>query len=325
MVDFWGAALALTLLLYVLLDGFDIGIGILFPFAPSEGERRQMMDAISPVWDGNETWLVMSGGALFGAFPLAYAILLGAFYLPLIGMLCGLILRGVAFEFRNRSTDGRRWIWSTSFFVGSVVAAFAQGTAVGAFVGLLPVRNGLYAGTMLSWLSPFSLLCGAGLVAGYALLGGAWLVGKTGGAVQAYGYRVLPRLAGALVFFLVLIFAVALVTGEPIIRQWAIRPWIAVGPIIAGAAFILLCVGIRWRIDRLPLLTTMLIFLTTFGTVALSIFPYIVPFSITLADAASPPSSLRFLFWGAGLFVLPITLIYTGVVYFVFRGKIESA
>jgi cytochrome d ubiquinol oxidase subunit II len=195
MINFWVSVLALSILLYVLLDGFDLGIGILYGFAREDRARRAMMSAVALVWDGNETWLVVSGVVLWGAFPVVYATLFSAFYLPLLFMLAGLILRGVAFEFRNKARHLPR-VWDAAFAGGSLVAAFMQGTMVGALARGLPLLNGNYAGGEFSWLSPFTVLCGAGLCLGYALLGACWLVRKSEGDIQAIGFRLStdPRL-----------------------------------------------------------------------------------------------------------------------------------
>jgi cytochrome d ubiquinol oxidase subunit II len=200
MVMFWVAILAVSILLYVLLDGFDLGVGILFGFAANEERRRAMMSAVAPIWDGNETWLVVAGVVLWGAFPVVYATLLSAFYLPIILMLAGLILRGVAFEYRNK-TERLRWIWDASFAGGSLVAAFMQGLTVGALVEQLPVTNGHYSGGEFGWFSPFAVLCGVGLCLGYSLLGACWLVRKREGDVREAAYRLIPYLAVALLVF----------------------------------------------------------------------------------------------------------------------------
>ena len=324
MLEFWSAALALSLLLYVLLDGFDLGIGILFLFAPDERHRRTMMDAVSPVWDGNETWLIISGATLFAAFPAAYAILLGAFYLPVIVMLCGLILRGVAFEFRLRSR-GMRWLWTASFGIGSVVAAFMQGAAIGAFVQELPVRDGIYVGGPFAWFSAYAVLCGFGLVLGYALLGAAWLIHKAEGPIRDFGYRVMPRLMIGLAVFLALAAIGLFAFHMRVANAWIERPLLliplAIGTLAGGA----LVIGVRRRIDRVPLPAVMTMFVAAFVTMVGSLLPYIVPFSLTLREAAAPHASLAFIFWGAGLVVLPVTLIYTAVVYWVFRGKVQPS
>jgi cytochrome d ubiquinol oxidase subunit II len=322
MVMFWIAILAIALLLYVLLDGFDLGVGMLFPFAPDETARRHMLAAISPVWDGNETWLVIAASILFGAFPLVYATLLSAFYLPMIVLLAALILRGVAFEYRYKSR-GLRPLWDAGFSGGSFVASFIQGTAVGALVEGLAIQDHRYVGGPLGWLSPFALLCGAGLCLGYALLGAGWLTYKTAADVQALAYRVLPRLTVTVLGFLVIAFAMALALDLRVMHRWREEPVLALFPLIGVVACIILHVAIRRRHSRVPFFCGMAIFAAAFATLAVSFYPFMVPFSITIAEAASPPASLSFMFWGAGVFVLPITLVYTLVVYFVFKGKID--
>ncbi|MET4476694.1 cytochrome d ubiquinol oxidase subunit II [Bradyrhizobium sp. F1.13.3] len=323
MVEFWAGALSISILLYVLLDGFDLGIGLLFPFAPGQSARGQMLAAISPVWDGNETWLVIAGTILFGAFPIVYATLLPAFYLPLFLMLGGLILRGVAFEFRYK-TLRFRWLWDAGFVGGSYVAAFVQGTTVGALVQGLPIRNGIYVGGPFFWASPFAFLCGLGLCVGYALIGACWIVAKCEGEIRKFARRSLPPLMVALLGFLVAAFFYALVVDLPVLSRWTERPILLAFPMVGAAAFALLAVSLRRGYDALPFMCGATIFAAAFATLAVSFLPYIVPFSITIQDAAAPEASLRFLFWGAGLFVLPITLVYTGIVYFLFRGKAGS-
>jgi cytochrome d ubiquinol oxidase subunit II len=320
-VAFWGTALGVSLLLYVVLDGFDLCVGILFPFAPGERSRQQMMEAVAPVWDGNETWLIMSAATLFAAFPAAYAVLLSAFYLPVIIMLCGLILRGVAFEFRSR-TVRYRWLWSASFFLGSLFAAFAQGSAIGAFVQQVPVHDGVFDGSVFSWLSPFALLCGVGLCLGYSMLGAGWLVLKTEAAVRDFSYASLAvTLSGVMVFLLaaaVSVFAMHLRVAD----QWRQRPVLFVFLAIGAVALLTMLYAIVRERDRVLYPMAVVMFCAAFCTMVLAVLPYIVPFSMTLAEAAAPKSSLTFLFWGAGIIVLPLTLIYTGVVYFIFRGKV---
>ncbi|GJD60874.1 cytochrome d ubiquinol oxidase subunit II [Methylobacterium frigidaeris] len=323
LVDLWAAALALALLLYVLLDGFDLGVGLLFPLAPGEPARRRMLAAISPVWDGNETWLVVAGATLFGAFPLVYATLLSAFYLPVIAMLAGLILRGVAFEFRYKTVRFRP-LWDAGFVAGSVVATLVQGTMVGALVQGLPIVDGRYVGGPLGWLSPFALLCGIGLCLGYALIGACWLIGKSEGEVRDFAYRVLPWLLAGLLAFLAAAFVYAVLIDLPVMRRWFERPYLVALPVLGVGALAGLVRGIAVRNDRLPFPMAAVVFLAAFGTLAASFLPYMVPFSITIAEAAAPESSLRFLFWGAGLFVFPLTLAYTAAVYFIFRGKVAG-
>ena len=324
MADFWAGALGLTLLLYVLLDGFDLGVGMLFGIAPDEAARRHMMQAIAPVWDGNETWLVLAATILFGAFPLVYSLLLSAFYLPLLVMLAALILRGVAFEFRYKAVGFRR-VWDAGFAGGSLLAAFVQGVAIGAMVQELPILGGHYVGGPFGWLSPFALLCGVGLCAGYALLGAAWLCSKTVEDVRDFGYRLLPWLLGTVLLFLLAAFAYALGMNLRVLHRWVERPVMLLLPVIGVTACAGLVIGIRRRSDALLFPMAALIFGAAFATLAASFLPYMVPFSVTVQQAASPHSSLAFMFWGAGVFVLPITLVYTLMVYWVFKGKIAPA
>jgi cytochrome d ubiquinol oxidase subunit II len=321
---FWVAVLAISILLYVLLDGFDLGVGILFGMTHDEGSRRSMMSAVAPVWDGNETWLVVAGVVLWSAFPLAYSILLSSFYLPLLLMLAGLILRGVAFEYRSR-TERVRWIWDLSFAGGSLVASFTQGLMVGALVEGLPLADGRYAGGMFGWLSPFATLCGVGLCLGYSLLGACWLVRKCEGEVRDVAYRQIPALAIGLLVFLVVVFAYALAKNIRVMDLWVERPYLLVFPLIGVVAALAAAWSVRRRRDGVPFLMVGLIFLAAFGTLAISFWPYMIPFSITIEEAAAPPSSLAFIFWGAGLFVFPLMLVYTAVSLSVFRGKVASA
>ena len=236
-VVFWAAALALSLLLlYVLLDGFDLGVGMLFPFAPSERSRREMLSAISPVWDGNETWLVVTAAVLFGAFPLVYSIAISAFYLPILSMLASLILRGVAFEFRAKSRGMRR-VWDAGFVGGSYVATFMQGTAVGAIAAELPLAAdstmGLrFTGGPMFWAQPLPLLCGLGLCVGYALMGASLLVGKTEGPSRDFAWRVVPWLLGALLLFLVAALAISLSHHLQVLQRWIDRPWLVIFPLV---------------------------------------------------------------------------------------------
>jgi cytochrome d ubiquinol oxidase subunit II len=321
---FWVFVLAVSILFYVLLDGFDLGVGILFGFTRSESRRREMLAAVAPLWDGNETWLIVAGVVLWGAFPVVYATLFSAFYLPLLVMLAGLILRGVAFEFRYK-TEGLRWVWDLSFAGGSLLAAFIQGLMVGALVEGLPISDGQYAGGEFGWLSPFSLLCGVGLCLGYTLLGACWLVRKCVDEVRDAAYRLIPPLSISLLVFLIVVFAYALVENLRIMSRWVERPYLFVFPTIGIVAAIVLAVSVRHRRDGLPYYMVVLIFIAAFGTLAISFWPYMIPFTITIEDAAAPHSSLAFMFWGEGLFVFPLLLVYTAVSYSVFRGKVRPA
>jgi cytochrome d ubiquinol oxidase subunit II len=323
MVEFWTFTLGLSLLLYVLLDGFDLGVGMLFAFAPSETARRHMLGAIAPVWDGNETWLVISATVLFGAFPLVYSVLLSAFYLPLLIMLLALILRGVAFEFRYKAVRMRP-VWDAGFIGGSYVASFVQGLTMGALVQEIPVHAGLYAGGPFGWYSPFAVLCGVGLCFGYALLGAGWLTYKTDEDVRAFGYRILPWLLVAVLCVLAASFAYALLLDLRVIHRWIERPLLLVFPVIGLLACIGLLLAVRRRSDLTPFLMGVAIFCAAFATLVVSFVPYIIPFSVTIREAIAPHSSLSFMFWGAGVFSLPLTLAYTVVVYVVFKGKVAG-
>jgi cytochrome bd ubiquinol oxidase subunit II len=323
-VMFWVAILAVSILLYVLLDGFDLGVGILFGLTGKEERRRAMMSAVAPIWDGNETWLVVAAVVLWGAFPVVYATLLSAFYLPLLLMLAALILRGVAFEYRNK-TERLRWIWDGSFAGGSLVAAFIQGLTVGALVEQLPISNGHYTGGEFGWFSPFAVLCGIGLGLGYALLGACWLVRKCEGDVREESYRLIPYLAVALLVFLVVVFAYALAENLRVIHRWVERPYLFIFPAIGVIAALVAAASVRRRRDGVPYYMVALIFAAAFGTLAISFWPYMIPFSITIEEAAAPHSSLAFMFWGEGLFVFPLMLLYTVISYTVFRGKVRSS
>ncbi len=322
MVMFWVALLALSILLYVLLDGFDLGVGILFGLTPGETRRRAMLSAVAPMWDGNETWLVVAGVILWGAFPIVYATLFSAFYLPLLLMLAGLILRGVAFEYRSK-TERFRWIWDASFAGGSLVAAFIQGLTVGALVAGLPIANGQYTGGEFGWLRPFPIICGVGLALGYALLGACWLVKKAEGDVRDRAYRLIPYLSVGLLLFLFVVFAYALAENLRVTHRWLERPYLFAFPAIGVIAAIALAYSVRARRDGVPYYMVALMFAAAFGTLAISFWPYMIPFSITIAEAAAPHSSLAFMFWGEGLFVFPLMLLYTAISYTVFRGKVK--
>jgi cytochrome d ubiquinol oxidase subunit II len=321
---FWVAILAVSILLYVLLDGFDLGIGILFGLTGNEERRRAMLSAVAPIWDGNETWLVVAGVVLWGAFPVVYATLFSAFYLPLLLMLAGLILRGVAFEYRYK-TQRLRWIWDAGFAGGSLVAAFIQGMTVGALVEGLPIADGQYTGGEFGWFSPFAVLCGVGLCLGYSLLGACWLVKKCEAEIRDAAYRLIPGLAVGLLIFLVVVFVYALAENLQVMHRWLERPYLFIFPAIGIIAALVAASSVRRRRDGLPFYMVALIFVAAFGTLAISFWPYMIPFSITIAEGAAPHSSLAFMFWGEGLFVFPLMLLYTVISYTVFRGKVRSS
>ncbi|MEA2741725.1 MAG: cytochrome bd ubiquinol oxidase subunit, partial [Acetobacteraceae bacterium] len=269
MVMFWVSLLAISILLYVLLDGVDLGVGMLFGLAKGESRRAAMLSAVAPIWDGNETWLVVTAVILWGAFPVVYATLLSAFYLPLIVMLLGLILRGVAFEFRYK-TQRLRWVWDVSFAGGSLIATFIQGMTVGALVEGLQFTNGEYSGGEVGWLTPFAVLCGIGLCLGYALLGACWLVRKCEAKVRNVARRQIPVLAIGVLAFLVLVFAYALAEHLPILHRWIDRPYLFVFPVVGAIAATVLALSILNHNDYSPFYMVALIFGSAFGTLALS-------------------------------------------------------
>jgi len=318
---FWASVIALSILIYVILDGFDLGVGVLFGFTRDETNRLQMLNTIAPFWDGNETWLVIIGASLFAAFPAVYSVFLGAFYLPVLLMLFGLIFRGIAFEFRQRA-QRMGWLWDWGFSIGSTVAAFVQGAAVGAMMRGIPVVDGHFAGHTFDWVHPFPILTGVGLVLGYALLGAGWIVDKSEGALRDWAYARIPWLVMAVFVVLGLAFAAAVTLDPGAIAQSNLqaRSWGLVFPVLAVAALVGVVVGARARRDRMPFLFTTLFFVASYLTLGVMFWPYMVPYSVTVANAASPDASLGFFFIG-GVIVLPMILIYTMGVYRVFRGK----
>jgi cytochrome bd ubiquinol oxidase subunit II len=320
----WAGLIAFAVLAYVVLDGFDLGVGILFPFGRDSHQRDTMMNSVAPVWDGNETWLVLGGGGLMAVFPLAYATVMPALYAPVIAMLLGLVLRGVAFEFRWRTRRGQ-FLWDWAFSGGSLIAAFAQGMALGALVQGIPVINGAYSGGWWDWFTPFTLLTGAALVVGYALLGATWLVMKTEGALQEKS-RDLARIAAVGTLFL--IGAVSLWTPflNPIyFSRWFAWPamiFSAVVPLLVLACAFGLYTGLRDRSDYRPFLSSLALFILCFIGLGISFYPYIVPPSLLIRDAAAPDNSLAFLLVGT-LALMPLILAYTAYSYWVFRGKVK--
>jgi len=315
---FFAGVIVVAILLYVILDGFDLGIGILFGTTRDEALRDEMMAAIAPFWDGNETWLVVIGALLFAAFPTAYAVFLPAFYIPVLLLLVGLIFRGVAFEFRHA---GARPLWNHGFWLGSAVAAFVQGAAVGAMIRGITVVRGQYLGGPFDWLALLPVLCGIGLILGYALLGAGWLVLKCDGALREWARRRIPWLAIAVLVVLAFAFNETLAERERIGTDLEDRSWGAVFPAIGLLAIVGVFLGVYWRRDAVPFAMTVVFFASAFLTLAVLFWPYMIPYRITVANAAAPDASLSFLFWGA-IVVLPVIAIYTIAVYWLFRGKV---
>ncbi|CAN7784123.1 cytochrome d ubiquinol oxidase subunit II [Paraburkholderia hospita] len=320
---FWAAVIAVSILVYVVLDGLDLGVGILFGSTRDEGHRSQMMSTIAPFWDGNETWLVVIGAGLFASFPVVYAVFMGAFYVPLLLLLVGLIFRGIAFEFRYRSVRARR-LWDAGFFLGSTVVAFAQGAAVGALMRGIPVSNEQFAGTSFDWLHPFAVLTGIGLVFGYALLGAGWIVLKSEGPLRDWAYKRIGWLAAIVFVLLGLAFTVSLTVDAGAVAQSHLREraWGLVFPVAAIAALGSAVVSARARRDGLTFALTVLFVLVSYLTLGVMFWPYMVPYAITVGEAAAPEASLSFLFYG-GVVVLPVIALYTAGVYWVFRGKVQ--
>jgi cytochrome d ubiquinol oxidase subunit II len=319
---FWAGTIAASILIYVILDGFDLGVGMLFGTTRDEAKRKEMLVTIAPFWDGNETWLVVIGASLFAAFPAVYAVFLGAFYIPVLLMLFGLIFRGIAFEFRYRSAGMRRF-WDGGFIFGSVIVAFVQGVAVGAMLRGIPVENMQYAGGALGWLHPFPILTGIGLVLGYALLGAGWLILKSEGTLRVWAYTRIPWLTGGVIAILAIAFAVTMTVDAGAIAQsnLRLRNWGLIFPVLGLLALLGVLVGARLRCDGAPFAMTVAFFLAAFLTLGVMIWPYMIPYTLTVGDASSPETSLRFFFYG-GVVVLPVIAAYTIGVYWIFRGKV---
>lgn len=321
----WAGLIAFAVLMYVVMDGFDLGVGILFPFFRRARDRDVMMSSIAPVWDGNETWLVLGGGGLFAAFPLAYSLLMTAVYAPLIVMLLALIFRGVAFEFRFR--DPRHvLVWDLGFAWGSIGATFCQGIVLGTYVQGIDVVGRSYAGGWFGWLTPFSLFTGLALVCGYALLGATWLVMKTTGELQAEANRHARLLAVGMIVAVAAVSVWTPLLNLSYAMRWFAWPnvaYLSPVPLLVGANAWALWRALSRRREVQPFLLSLTLFVLSFAGLSISLYPYIVPPSVRLHDAAAPPESLAFLLAGAAV-LLPIVLAYTGYAYWVFRGKVRA-
>ena len=321
----WAFIIAFAVFVYIVMDGFDLGLGILYPLFPAKADRDVIMNSVAPVWDGNETWLVLGGGGLMAAFPLAYAVLMPALYTPMIAMLVGLIFRGVAFEFRWRTTQSERNRWDLAFASGSLLAALAQGIALGAILQGVHVEARHYAGGWWDWLTPFSILTGLALVVGYALLAATWLIMKTEGELRDKAYHLSWYLLFAM---LGAIAAVSIATPFLHIQyaqRWFSWPnvlFTAPVPIAVAGVTLLLLRALANKWDYQPFFLSLALFALSYAGLGISMYPYIVPQSITIWQAAAPENSLFFLLFGVAL-LIPLILGYTAWAYWVFRGKVR--
>ena len=322
----WALIIFFAVFMYVLLDGFDLGIGMLFPFTREEGHRDTMMNTVAPVWDGNETWLVLGGTGLLAAFPVAYSIILSGLYLPLVFMLVGLVFRGVAFEFRFKAKVHERHLWDKAFIGGSVVAAFFQGVTLGAFLDGIAVSGRSFSGGPLDWIAPFPLLAGVGVIIAYTLLGSTWLIMKTEGELHDRMIQV------ARPFSLLLLGAIVAVSIWTPLRfahvadRWFTFPnmlFLAPVPLLVALCMFLLLRSLARKPFRQPFVLALALIFLGYSGMASSIWPHVVPPAITIWEAASPPQSQGFALVGT-LFILPVILMYTGWSYWVFRGKVKA-
>jgi cytochrome bd ubiquinol oxidase subunit II len=320
------AVIVFGVVMYVILDGFDLGVGILFAVQPDTEARDTMVNSIAPVWDGNETWLVLGGTILFGAFPAAYAIALPAFYVPIIALLFALIFRGVAFEFRHRANTSKK-LWSAAFAAGSILAALAQGCLIGGLVGGVAVTGRQFSGGPFDWVSPLSAITALAVVAGYALLGATWLVLKTAGPLQDWARRRARELTVAVVIFMAIVSVVTPIEDARIAERWfggLHLLYLSPVPVVTAAVSFLLWRGLGRGWERAPFSLAVILFLLGFLGLGISLWPNIVPPSLSIWDAAAPRSSQIFVLIGVAI-ALPMVLIYTWYAYHVFRGKVTAS
>jgi cytochrome d ubiquinol oxidase subunit II len=321
----WAAVIGTAVALYVVLDGFDLGIGILFPFFPEERDRDQMMNSVAPYWDGNETWLVLGGGGLWVAFPTAFAVVMPALYLPMFVLLLALIFRGVAFEFRWVAKPAHRW-WDIAFAAGSTLAAFSQGLFLGGLLQGIDIKRGAFVGGPLDWLTPFSLLCGCALVAGYGLIGATWLVMKTDGHVEARSRRFATNLLYVTLGFIAIVSIWTPLAFPRVAERWFTMPqfmYLSQVPLATLLVTFGCWHGLRKGKPAQPFVCSVLLFLLAYIGLVVSNVPYIVPDRLTVWDAAASPEAQRFMLVGV-LVLLPIILGYTIFNYWVFRGKVRA-
>ncbi|AWN73073.1 cytochrome d ubiquinol oxidase subunit II [Legionella anisa] len=319
--------LAFIVMMYVILDGFDLGIGILFPFTSSESERDKMMNSIAPVWDGNETWLVFGGAILYGGFPQVYGVLLPVLYIPIMFMLIALIFRGVSFEFRFKAEKSKP-VWNWLFAIGSIAAAFFQGIILGCFVQGFSMNPQTMAITQSSWLTPFSLFTGIALVSGYGLLGATWMIIKSRDKLQSKMVHYARGLLIAVSFFLVFVSIWTPLHSAEIFNRWYQYPnflWLSPLPLITALAIYLAWsnLSLNSNNERKPFIYSIIIFLCSYIGIAISVYPYLIPHQITIWEAAAPSSTLTFILVGV-VIMLPILLAYTLYAYSLFRGKTEE-
>jgi len=321
----WAVIILFGIMMYIIMDGFDLGIGILYPFFQEKDDRDLMMNTVAPIWDGNETWLVLGGAGLLAAFPLAYSVILSALSLPLLFMLMALIFRGVAFEFRFRATDTERHFWDKAFLGGSIAATFFQGMTLGAYLQGIKMANQAYAGGPLDWISPFSLFTGVGLLVTYALLGSTWLIFKTTGELQATCYKLSQRISITLFAIIIIISIWTPLMDSRIAERWFTLPnllWLSPVPLLVALVFYKLQAALSAKAETSPFIYTLCLVLLGYAGLGISIWPNIIPPEMTIQAAAAPPQSQAFALVGA-VIIIPIILIYTAWGYYVFRGKIK--
>ncbi|BEU24695.1 cytochrome d ubiquinol oxidase subunit II [Paraburkholderia sp. 22B1P] len=321
----WAAIIALGLFMYIVLDGFDLGVGMIFPFFPADSERDMMMHSIAPVWDGNETWLVLGGAALFAAFPMVYSVALSGLYLPIIFMLVCLIFRGVSFEIRGKANRTKN-LWSLSFICGSAGAAFFQGVILGAYLQGIPVKDGIFSGDPFFWVTPFSFFTGMGLMVTYALQGATYLVMKIDGDLQERLRALVWPLTLALLGFILAVSVWTPLTDAQIASRWfssSFRYRLYPIPVLVAITALAMFHAVRRRHETTPFILSLVLILLGYIGLLVSIWPYAIPNSVTLWDAASPRSSQLFALVGA-VIIIPIIIVYTTAGYWIFRGKVEA-
>ncbi|PNI05627.1 cytochrome d ubiquinol oxidase subunit II [Vibrio diazotrophicus] len=322
----WFAIIVFATLMYIVMDGFDLGIGILMPFIKNEKHKDVMVNTVAPVWDGNETWIVLGGAALFGAFPLAYSVIIEALTVPLTLMLVALIFRGVAFEFRFKALENHLKFWDRSFMLGSIFTTFFQGIVVGAVIQGFNVENRTFVGGQLDWIAPFPLFCGFALIATYALLGSTWLIMKTEGELQQSMFRFANKTLLIMVAALIIISAWTPIAFPFVAERWFSIPnlyYLLPVPVITALACLKITNSLKKRRERSPFIMALIIVILGFAGLGISIWPNIVPPSISIWDAASPEISQSFMLFGAVL-ILPVILAYTFWSYYVFSGKVKE-